>query len=302
MSSIIGKGIILFLGIILGVGVTTSVALLGMNQQNAELQSQLKAQQVLISDLQRNLSYEMELDTNFRNNLQNDISQLKSSITQVGGSSSGLKDSIERLGVTLKDTVDVTKASISSTSTNYNVLKDSVDQTKGSIEKLSTRHDKLEALLQNISRVTRAPDSGVSSLQPDIVIIKNAIAELKADLVRVNGKLDSLALSPSPKSFDVSITSEGKYRPGDKVTISVLFTNNGALVDPTTITIAHVHRPDNVIDQLLGTQARVHAGWYYFNYAIPPNAPSGTFAIHIGTTYNGQASNAQASFQVSVSG
>ncbi len=107
--------------------------------------------------------------------------------------------------------------------------------------------------------------------------------------------------TPTPstgRGFWVSVHAEGTYFPGDTVLVDVMFTNNGALADPTTITIAHVHRPDNVIDQLLGTQQRVHAGWYYFPYTIPNNAPPGTYGAHIAATLGTAVMNEAVTFRV----
>ncbi|MBI2126632.1 MAG: hypothetical protein HYU02_04885 [Thaumarchaeota archaeon] len=107
--------------------------------------------------------------------------------------------------------------------------------------------------------------------------------------------------TPTPaagRGFWISVHSEGTYFAGDTVLVDVMFTNNGALADPTAITIAHVHRSDNVVDQLLGAQQRVHAGWYYFPYTIPNNAPPGTYGVHIAATLGTAIMNEAATFRV----
>jgi len=55
---------------------------------------------------------------------------------------------------------------------------------------------------------------------------------------------------------------------------------------------------DNTIDQLLGTQQRIHAGWYYFDYTVPANAAPGTYGVHVGVTLASAGSNGDAAFQV----
>ena len=109
-------------------------------------------------------------------------------------------------------------------------------------------------------------------------------------------------LPPTPSTgaggFVISVHAAGTYFPGDRVRIYAIFTNNGALADPTAFTIAHVHRMDNTIDQLLGTQQRIHAGWYYFDYTIPATAPAGTYGVHVAATLGTAANNADSAFQV----
>ena len=114
---------------------------------------------------------------------------------------------------------------------------------------------------------------------------------------------DSTTPAPPPPpngvvqgGFRIDVTANGVYNPGDTVTINVLFTLNGALVDPT-ITITHIHTPEQQIVQLLGTQGRIHAGWYYFEYAIPQNA-EGTYGIHVGANTPSGGNNAHTSFHV----
>lgn len=103
--------------------------------------------------------------------------------------------------------------------------------------------------------------------------------------------------APGAGGLLLSVSSDGTYFPGDKVRIYVLATNNGALVDPT-FTIAHIHTPANVLDQLLGTQVRIHAGYYYFEYTIPSTAPAGTHGPHVEATYQGNRFNHASTFQV----
>jgi hypothetical protein len=98
--------------------------------------------------------------------------------------------------------------------------------------------------------------------------------------------------------FLVAVHAAGTYFPGDRVRIYAIFTNNGALADPTAFTVSHVHRMDNTIDQLLGTQQRIHAGWYYFDYTVPATAPAGTYGVHVAATLGTSANNADSAFQV----
>lgn len=114
---------------------------------------------------------------------------------------------------------------------------------------------------------------------------------------------DATGVAPPPPEngvaaggFEIAVTANGVYNPGDTVTINVLFTLNGALVDPT-ITITHIHTPEQQIVQLLGTQERIHAGWYYFEYAIPQNA-EGTYGLHVGANTPSGGNNAHTSFHV----
>ena len=115
---------------------------------------------------------------------------------------------------------------------------------------------------------------------------------------------DSTAAPPPPPpengvvagGFEIDVTANGVYNRGDTGTINVLFTLNGALVDPT-ITIAHIHTPDQQLVQLLGTQGRIHAGWYYFEYTIPQNA-EGTYGMHIGANTPSGGNNGHTSFHV----
>ena len=97
----------------------------------------------------------------------------------------------------------------------------------------------------------------------------------------------------------VTVHAEGTYFSADRVRIYAIITNNGALADPTAFSAAHVHSMDNTIDQLLGTQQRIHAGWYYFDYTVPANAAPGTYGVHVGVTLDSAGYNSDSAFQVS---
>lgn len=102
--------------------------------------------------------------------------------------------------------------------------------------------------------------------------------------------------APVGSGFQIDVTANGVYNRGDTITINVLFTENGDLVDPT-ITIAHIHTPDRDLVQLLGSQGRIHAGWYYFDYTIPQDA-EGTYGVHVGANTDTGADNGHVSFHV----
>lgn len=100
--------------------------------------------------------------------------------------------------------------------------------------------------------------------------------------------------------MQIIVKADGTYLPGETVTINVMFTENGALTDPT-LTIAHIHTPNRQLVQLLGSQGRIHAGWYYFDYTIPSSATAGTYGIHVAANTGNSASNSQGTFQVTTS-
>jgi len=104
--------------------------------------------------------------------------------------------------------------------------------------------------------------------------------------------------STSSGGFLVSVHVAGTYFPGDRVRVYAIFTSSGALADPTAFTVAHVHRMDNTIDQLLGTQQRIHAGWYFFDYTVPAAAAAGTYGVHVAGTLGTAQNNGDSSFQV----
>lgn len=130
-----------------------------------------------------------------------------------------------------------------------------------------------------------------------------AAAAAASTTVTINFAATTGTVTPPPAvggagGLIVSVHAEGTYFSGDRVRIYAIITNNGALADPTAFSAAHVHRMDNTIDQLLGTQQRIHAGWYYFDYTVPANAAPGTYGVHVGVTLASAGSNGDAAFQV----
>lgn len=106
----------------------------------------------------------------------------------------------------------------------------------------------------------------------------------------------------SAQSLNIEITLnhysglDGAYEHGSQVGITAVFRSSGAIVDPT-ITAANILRPDNTIEQLLGTQKKVGLV-YDINYDIPSSAPVGTYLIRISATYQGLSSSNEATFRV----
>ena len=113
---------------------------------------------------------------------------------------------------------------------------------------------------------------------------------------------ESAAVAPSQPAassesggFAVAVTSEGTYNSGDTVSIFVLTTDNGVLID-ATISVARVQAPSGS-ENVLSTCSKVSAGLQKCSYNVAGGV--GTYGVLVQANSNLGSAAAVGTFQVS---
>ena len=120
-------------------------------------------------------------------------------------------------------------------------------------------------------------------------------AELIVTLTEASATPSQPAASSESGGFAVAVTSEGTYNSGDTVSIFVLTTDNGVLVD-ATVSVARVQAPSGS-ENVLSTCSKVSAGLQKCSYNVAGGV--GTYGVLIQANSNLGSAAAVGTFQVS---
>ena len=120
-------------------------------------------------------------------------------------------------------------------------------------------------------------------------------AELTVTLTEAAVTPSQPAASSESGGFAVAVTSEGTYNSGDTVSIFVLTTDNGVLID-ATISVARVQAPSGS-ENVLSTCSKVSAGLQKCSYNVAGGV--GTYGVLVQANSNLGSAAAVGTFQVS---
>ena len=120
-------------------------------------------------------------------------------------------------------------------------------------------------------------------------------AELTVTLTEASATPSQPAASSESGGFAVAVTSEGTYNSGDTVSIFVLTTDNGVLVD-ATISVARVQAPSGS-ENVLSTCSKVSTGLQKCSYNVAGGV--GTYGVLVQANSDLGSAAAVGTFQVS---
>ena len=120
-------------------------------------------------------------------------------------------------------------------------------------------------------------------------------AELTVTLTEASATPSQPAASSESGGFAVAVTAEGTYNSGDTVSIFVLTTDNGVLVD-ATVSVARVQAPSGS-ENVLSTCSKVSTGLQRCSYNVAGGV--GTYAVLVSAFTGAGSSSAVGTFQVS---
>ena len=119
--------------------------------------------------------------------------------------------------------------------------------------------------------------------------------ELTVTFTEASATPSQPAASSESGGFAVAVTSEGTYNSGDTVSIFVLTTDNGVLVD-ATVSVARVQAPSGS-ENVLSTCSKVSAGLQKCSYNVAGGV--GTYGVLVQANSNLGSAAAVGTFQVS---
>lgn len=120
-------------------------------------------------------------------------------------------------------------------------------------------------------------------------------AELTVTLTEASATPSQPAASSESGGFAVAVTSEGTYNSGDTVSIFVLTTDNGVLVD-ATVSVARVQAPSGS-ENVLSTCSKVSTGLQKCSYNVAGGV--GTYGVLVQANSDLGSAAAVGTFQVS---
>ena len=120
-------------------------------------------------------------------------------------------------------------------------------------------------------------------------------AELTVTLTEASATPSQPAASSESGGFAVAVTSEGTYNSGDTVSIFVLTTDNGVLVD-ATVSVARVQAPSGS-ENVLSTCSKVSTGLQKCSYNVAGGV--GTYGVIVQANSDLGSAAAVGTFQVS---
>ena len=120
-------------------------------------------------------------------------------------------------------------------------------------------------------------------------------AELTVTLTEASATPSQPAASSESGGFAVAVTSEGTYNSGDTVSIFVLTTDNGVLVD-ATVSVARVQAPSGS-ENVLSTCSKVSTGLQKCSYNVAGGV--GTYGVLVQANSDLGSAAAIGTFQVS---
>ena len=109
-------------------------------------------------------------------------------------------------------------------------------------------------------------------------------------------KTVSVTFTTSPP-LEISVDTGKLYVAGDKITVFLIITSNGDLVDPDSIVTAHVLGGTTATN--LGTFTKLHQGAYKVDFTAPSQV--GDYTVHVQAKYINTNANGQSVFTVSSS-
>ena len=120
-------------------------------------------------------------------------------------------------------------------------------------------------------------------------------AELTVTLTEASATPSQPAASSESGGFAVAVTSEGTYNSGDTVSIFVLTTDNGVLID-ATVSVARVQAPSGS-ENVLSTCSKVSTGLQKCSYNVAGGV--GTYGVLVQANSDLGSAAAVGTFQVS---
>ena len=151
----------------------------------------------------------------------------------------------------------------------------------------------VSALTVNGNAVT-VGSGGAFSTTINLAQGSNTITIVSTDTAGNTATKTISAIFTTSPPLSISVDTGKVYVAGDKMTIFILFTSDGTLIDPDTIVTSHVLGGTTAVE--LGALTKLHTGAYKVDFTVP--SQSADYTVHVQAKYVNTNANGQSVFRV----